>query len=316
MSLFSVVLAATLSQAPATVEPAAPAPTTAELSAVERAAQAAERAAAAAEKTAALAQKMAESTGAVPPAEAKPATTEEKKKDVWAGSVGLSLMSITGNTDAITFSANAAADRTFEVWTLGFRANGAYGQTQGSDTTPPSVVALRALASVRGDRSFGKLVALFALTSLDADHVKSIEWRWQAELGVGLTFVNKKEGDLERMFLRLDIAGRFAHESRYQFFPVQLALAPAQLVAPRAGIVFRYAVNKHIRFSEEAEVVPNVLGPTAGKRVLVNTNTKLAAALTEMVSMNVSFLTSSDSVPAEGKKPLDTSLTVGLEAAF
>jgi putative salt-induced outer membrane protein YdiY len=310
-------MVAVLSQTPTSTVDSVPAQAAPELSPAERAAIAAERSAAAAEKTAALVQKMAEANGWVPPA---PAPGAEEKKDVWAGSVGLSLISLTGNTDAITLATHAAADRKWTNWTLGLRLNGAYGQTQGAEGVAPTVVALRASGSVRGDRAFGKIVSLFALTGVDTDHVKSIEYRWVGEVGTGLTFVNKKVGEkdkeLEVMFLRLDLAGRFAHESRYQYYPDPLVLGTVQLVAPRLGIVFRYAVNKGIRFSEEAEVMPNLFGATAGKRVLVNSTTKLAAQMTESVSMNASFLVTSDSVPAAGKKPVDTALTVGLEAAF
>ncbi|MBX7115580.1 MAG: DUF481 domain-containing protein [Myxococcaceae bacterium] len=313
MNFLAITAIVALSQTPT------PAPT-AELSAAERAAQAAERAATAAERTAALAQKMAEAAGVVPPAGAAAEEKKEPKKEVWVGSVGLSLISLTGNTDAITVATNAAADGTFGAWALGLRLSGAYGQTQGADGAAPTVSALKASGSVRGDRSFGSLVSIFALTGVDTDHVKSVEYRWYGEAGAGLTFLNKKEGEKdkewERAFLRVDLAARYAHEARFQYYPTLLALPAADLVAPRVGVVFRYAVTKGIRFSEEAEVMPNVLGETAGKRVLVNSTTKLSAQLTEMLSTNVAFLVNSDSVPAPGKKPVDTALTVGLEAAF
>ena len=320
MNFLAIATIVALSQTPTSSTATSTPPPASELRAAERAARAAERAAAAAERTAALAQKMAEAAGVVPVAGAPVEEKKQEKKDVWVGSVGLSLISLTGNTDAITVASNAAADRAFGAWTLGLRLSGAYGQTQAADGAEPTVSALKASGSVRGDRAFGSLVSIFALPGADTDHVKSVEYRWYGEVGAGLTFVNKKEGEKEkeweRLFLRLDLAGRFAHEARYQYYPTLLALPSANLVAPRLGVVFRYAVTKGIRFSEEAEVMPNVLGETAGKRVLVNSTTKLSAQLTEMLSVNVAFLVNSDSVPAAGKKPVDTALTVGLEAAF
>jgi putative salt-induced outer membrane protein YdiY len=79
------------------------------------------------------------------------------------------------------------------------------------------------------------------------------------------------------------------------------------------GAVVRYALNKEIRFSEEAEFLPNLVGES---RFLVNSTTKLNARLTAALSISVAFLLNFDSSPGGGKKSTDTALTLGLEAAF
>ena len=90
-------------------------------------------------------------------------------------------------------------------------------------------------------------------------------------------------------------------------------LPDAWLVAPRFGAVFRYAMSKQIRFSEEAEILPALTGPS---RFLVNSTTKFNAHLTSALSIAISFLLTYDSAPAGKKQPMDTALTLGLDAAF
>ena len=108
-----------------------------------------------------------------------------------------------------------------------------------------------------------------------------------------------------------------SREGRFQYFAtpaVPVGVLPgATLVAPRIAAVMRFALNPGIRFSEEMEFLPNVLGDA---RFLFNTTSKLSAKLTTSLAITASFLLTYDSAPAGGKKPLDTSLALGLEAAF
>lgn len=285
--------------------------------AAARAAAAAERAALAAEKAAEAAQKIAEATTGTPAAPAAAAPTGEPAPELWKGLIGVSFIALSGNAESITGIANAQLDRKFGNWAAGARANGAYGQTRRA-TGGDEVSALRAALTMRGDRSVVSFASIFVQAGLDADHVKSIELRGFGELGASLRFYERKEGDLEKLYIRADLAFRFQQEERYQYFPTattpaNTGLPDATFAAPRIAAVFRYAMNKDIKFSEEVEFLPNVLGPS---RVLINNTTKLSARLTETLSISGSFLANFDSSPAPGNRDLDTSLSLGLEAAF
>ena len=142
------------------------------------------------------------------------------------------------------------------------------------------------------------------------------------ELGAGLTFFNKKEGDLEKFYLRLDLAMRAGYETRFQYFPVPNRAADYGIVilAPRAAITMRWSFSKDVRITEELEFIPFLLQPAAG-RLLLNNLTKLNARLTENLAVNTSILVNFDSQPPLGadglaRKTTDTALTVGLEATF
>jgi len=85
------------------------------------------------------------------------------------------------------------------------------------------------------------------------------------------------------------------------------------LVGPRLAGVFAYAVNPTTTFREELELLPNVLGQP---RLLVNSLTRVSVGLSTLLAFNASFSAKFDSQPAEGKKPIDTVLSLGLEANF
>ncbi len=314
MNLLTLALTAVLSQTvPETPAPTAT-PTPEVPSAADRAAIAAEKAAAAAERVAVAAEKLA----GIEPKKEDPKADPPAVVDPWKGLISIGLVSLTGNADSLTATAGAQVDKKFGPWALGLRATGAYGQSRPNDASPSQVTALRAGTTVRGDRLLINWASLYVMAGLETDHVKSVELRGFGEIGTGLTLVEKKEGDLEKLYIRGDIAFRYSRETRYQFFgdvPAgDLRVQPAvTLVAPRFGATFRFGFNKHVKFSEEAEVLPNLIGAS---RVLVNSNTKLSARVIDPLSITAGFLLTFDSAPAPNKKALDTALTLGLEASF
>ncbi len=326
MSFFGFAVAAALSQAPQPALVAPPPPTGApavEMSPTDKAAAAAERAAVAAERANQAIQRLADVLAGPPLTAAGPATPSS-----WLGSFGAGLSFITGNTNQLTLTGQLGLDRKFDVWAVGVRVSGAYGLANPTgETGKDQTTARRAAATIRGDRSFGSgFAAIYALAGAEFDHVKSIGWRGFGESGASLTFFNRKEGDLEKLFLRVDLGLRGGFESRYQFFPVEADLGADQrnapILAPRAALLFRWGFSKDVRFSQEFEAVPYLLAPNPG-RLLLNSNTRLNARLTESISFAAGLLLAYDAVPPGPKqgepgarKPLDATLTLGLEAAF
>ncbi|MDX2012287.1 MAG: DUF481 domain-containing protein [Myxococcaceae bacterium] len=291
----------------------------AETSAAERAALAAEKAAEAAAKAAEAAQRIADRVAPPAPAAAPAAAPSA---GAWAGTAGLGLSLLGGNAQTITLTANVGVDKKWELWTLGIRATGAYGvtnpDTTDTSTTVAQTVARRAGATVRGDRSFGGIVAAFLLGGFEFDHVKNIESRSFGEAGASFTVFNEKVEDLEKVFFRLDAALRGGYETRFTYFPAPApVMTPSvAILAPRIAGTFRWALNKNFRISEEFEALFNFLPPIAG-RVLLNSNTKLNARVTESVSLALGFLINIDTQPpAANLRPFDYALTAGAEAAF
>lgn len=316
--MLALLCAALLSQADTAT--AAP-PSTPE----ERAALAAERAAIAAEKTAAAAERLANS---VAPEAPKGEAAAPPKQDGWTGSAGIGLTYITGNTQSLVLTSNVSADRKWVNWSLGLRLWAGYGIANANANDPASTsatTARKAGGTIRGERAFGSgFASSFLMVGSEFDHVKNIESRTIGEGGVGLTFFNRKEADLEKLFLKLELGLRGGYETRYQYFPTPSAVDPygVPILAPRGGLVFRWSFNKYVRFSEEIEFVPYVIAPDAG-RLLINNTTKLSSRITEFLALTAGVVVNYDSKPPQTAPPpapqrlsTDVTLTAGLEAVF
>jgi putative salt-induced outer membrane protein YdiY len=301
--------------------------------AAERAAQAAERAAQAAERAAEASARMAEATerlaaalerlpSAAPPAGAaapKPAEGEAKQAaPVWTGTAGLGLIALSGNASTLTFNGLASAERKTERWIYSAKAFGVYGRSRqvaeaGAEAEESQVVALSAGLQVRGDRRFTDVISGYLLVGVETDHVKSVESRGIGEAGVGIRWWDEKDASGRVSSLRTDLAFRYLNETRFQYFPTRVDLPDVDLGGPRVGAELRYGISKDVVFSEDAEVVPNVLGDS---RVLFTSRSKLLAGLTDSLSIGVAFLVQYDSAPPPGKVGTDTSLSASLEVAF
>jgi putative salt-induced outer membrane protein YdiY len=314
MPLLAIVVMTLLAQ----VTPAA-APEATAADSARRAAEAAEKAAEAAARAADSAARVAEALGKLPavPA-AAPATVVAAAAApvVWTGTVALAFIALTGNSQTLTFSTNAAFERKSTEWIWGIKAYGAYGQNTLAGQSASQVTALNAGMGARGDRRFTDQLSVYLLAGVDTDHLKSVESRPFGELGVALIWFDQKEGSLEKTTLRTDLGFRYGREYRFQYYPVHVgpgqdpAFAEVDVVAPRLGAFYRYAINKDVIFTEEASAIGNVVGEA---RLLFTSTTKLSSRLTEKVSLGVGFVVNDDTVPPKGKVPADTALTVALE---
>lgn len=263
-----------------------------------------------------LALLVAQAVPAKTPAPKGAATTTaqaaESAAPVWTGTVALGLIALTGNSQTITFSTNAALQRKSEHWIWGVNAAAAYGQNTAAGATAATVTALAASVQARGDRRFGDALSLYLLSGVDTDHLKSIEDRPYGELGISILWFDEKIEKFEKSSFKTDLGFRYGHEYRFLYYGAGAPAAQAgvNLVAPRVGASYRFAVNKDIIFTEEASALGNVVDQT---RLIATSVSKLSSRLTEKVALGVSFALQYDSAPPPMKVNTDTALTVGLE---
>jgi hypothetical protein len=268
------------------------------------AAEAALRAAQAAEKIAGIKEP---TNGALAvPGEAPPPSK-------WSGTVGFGLIWLAGNAETLTVSGNASTELKLEKWIFSAKANGVYGESLLRATDTNEVIARGAGILLRGDRRFTERVTGYLAGGSDFDHVKSIKYRNTGEAGSGITWLEDKDGELVTLSLRTDLAFRYQKETRYQYFPTETNLPDVELIAPRLGIAFRYAISKDLIFTQDAEAMPNVVGDS---RLLFNSLSKIAVKLTQTLSFAVALDIKQDTRPAAGKEELDSALTIGLEVGL
>jgi len=305
--------------------PDAAAATRAAATAAERAAAAAESSAAASERVAAAAERLAAALEGKPAAKgsgsagspAADASVPPVTVSPWKGTVGLGLISLTGNASTLTFNSLASGEHKTEDYIVSAKAYGVYGQsrlpTEEDAEGETQTVALAAGAQLRGDRRFTQVVSGYLLGGLETDHVKSVEVRGYGEAGTGIIWWDETREGGGSSSLRTDLAFRVARERRFQYYPTRQSLEGVTLGAPRLGVALRYALSERVVFSEEAELLPNVFGDA---RLLANSTSKLSAGLTQSLALTASLLVQHDSAPAEGKRATDTALSVGVELAL
>ncbi len=281
--------------------------------AAERAAAAAERSAAAAERAAAAVERAARALelSSVPGAAAAPAApAAAAAPPAWNGSVGVALIALSGNASSLTFNANAALERKWENWTVGFKATGTYGQSQVEGQADPQIIAMAAGLQGRVERKVLGPATAFVGAGGETNHVKSVEFLGFAEPGLSITWLDRKEGDYQKALFKTELSLRYARELQHQYYPTPADLPDRDVLGPRVGVGFQYAVSKDIVVFENAELIASLVGEP---RLLLASTTKLSARLTESLAISLSFALTRDSAPAPGKVPMDTALTVGLD---
>ena len=255
------------------------------------------------------------SQAAPAPATPAPGAAPAPAKSTWSGSASVGLISLTGNTSSFTTNGTAQAERKSEHWIFGLAAGGTYGQSRPVATAeaPPEVVALNASLRARTDRRFTERYSAYLLGAIDTDHVKSIEARPQGEAGIAIIWVDESVDNFNKALVSTDLGFRVGREFRFQYYPVPVNIDDESIIAPKFGLKLRYALDKNVIFTEGAELLPTVVGPS---RVLVNSVAKLTARLIAALGVGVAFELKHDSRPAAGKRDTDTALTFSLEAAF
>ncbi len=307
--MLTLLAAAVLSQDPTPA--AAQAPETNE----EKSLKAFERLSAAAEKLAAAAERLSPPPPPPPPGEAPPPPA-----DHWDLFVNASLTWSSGNVSSVAFVGSGGGIRKAGKTIFTFKLFGGYGQKFNDPVAPATTGTVDVLMYNFGalgqfDYRFTDHISVFVGGGVDTDHVKSIEVRGYADLGVGVLWIDVKEEKYQKILLKSDLNLRIQPEERFQYYPTPAAQPSTLLVGPRLAANFRYAMNAGTFFAEDLEVIPNVIGESAG-RVLFNSTSKLAVGVAANVSVSAALLLRYDSKPATGKQPLDTLVTAGVEAAF
>jgi hypothetical protein len=232
----------------------------------------------------------------------------------WTATGSAGFTWITGNVITMTVVFNGQATRKTDQTIFIVKVFGGYGEKYGP--LPREVLVMNAGITAQFDYRFTKTISLLVGAGLDTDHVKSVEIRGYGDLGMGFTWVDikggtEKEKDLQKVLVKTDLSLRVQPERRYQYFPTPTDVPDVFLLGPRLAQVLHYAFSSTTYVREEIEFLPNVLSP---QRFMLNSVTKAAVGLISVVSASASFTARYDSAPAPGRLPLDTILTIGLEA--
>jgi len=243
-----------------------------------------------------------------------PAAEEKKKKGEWSSQLSATIVSVTGNADAVTTRLVGQSKGGWEGWSVEAKAGLAYGQTRPQDAElEAEVTAMGGDLRLRGDKKLGKGMSTYVLAGGGFDHVSSVEWQGYGEPGLGLVWFEEKQDDFVRASLRTDLGFRVTQESRFQYFPIAADLEDITIFAPRIAGDLRYALSKAAVFTWSVEVLPDVVDTD---NLRLNSLAALTAQLAEGMSLQIGFRVRYVGSPAEGKQPLDTELATGISLSL
>lgn len=285
-------------------------------SAVEAARDAAEAARAAAEASRKAAEALLAAAHPAGPATAKaaPAAKGKHAPGEFTGQLGANLISVTGNANAISTKLSGVLAGTWAKWATELKATAAFGQTR-PDTGggPAQVTALNADLRLRGDRAVGGPVSAYLAAGAATDHVASIELQAYGEAGASVLWLEHKKGKLVTARVRTDLGFRFTRENRFQYFPTGMNLPDQDLYALRIAADLRYALSKTSAFTENLEVLPDLVVPAD---VRLTSTSILSAQIAEGLALQLAFTVRYIGVPAEGRLSTDTELAAGVTVSF
>jgi hypothetical protein len=231
----------------------------------------------------------------------------------WESEVGASLVSLTGNANTLTTRLTGRFRGELRGWASEVRAAGVYGQAR--TEAGRQVTARGGEVVLRGEREIAAHTAVYVQTGLLADHVASIEYQVHGEPGLARTWIEILDGEKVRTRLRTDLGFRMTRESRFQYFPEaeRRNLDDQTIYAPRLAASFRQALGAHAAFTQQVELLPDVLDR---RNLRANATSTLSAQIVDGVALQVAFLVRYIGVPAEGRVPTDTELSAGVAVTF
>jgi hypothetical protein len=318
--------------------------------AAEKAAEAAKSAAESAARAADALQKLVElearEQGAAAPAAPAAAPAPAAPPSLWSGGASVGLTWLSGNSESLTFAALGNIQRKSERMIIGLKTWATYGENTATFGSPvKTVVAANFGLTGQLDIRLIEKLSIIIGTGFDSDYVKNVEARGFWEVGLGVLWVDAKEEDYQKIFLKTDLTFRIAYESRYNYFPsakpcwqrdrlkpdgtlddgsypsckdASVGGGSALLVAPRLALAFKYSLTKSIVFTDDFEFMPSIVkaASTDPFRALVNNTAKISVRVFTNFGLGIASQLKVDTFPAQDKKSLDHALMATVEASF
>jgi len=210
---------------------------------------------------------------------------------LWTGSLGLSYLATTGNTDTETLGFTGAFARLPTPWGVEFQAAANRAESEGTTT------AERYFAGARGKRAFGDRWQMFGGASYESDEFAGFESRmileaggiWRALLGpvhtldfdAGLTWTDEEP-----------VIG-----------------AGIDSFGALAGLAWEWKFSETASFRERLVAYPNFDESDDWR---VRSETSLEAALATSWALRLSYLFTRDNLPAPGFEKDDSTTSISL----
>jgi putative salt-induced outer membrane protein len=223
------------------------------------------------------------------------AAAQENTEDAWSGSLGLSLVATSGNSDTQTLGLDLAVKKKPDPW--GWEATATYLKSeQDGDTT-----AERYGGSLRGDRKLSERWALFSAVSAEHDAFAGYDLRGVLELGASYSALRGPVHELS-----LDAGLSWTTEDR-------IAGEDQDFMGGVFGLKYGWHPRKGTVVGQKLVWYPN-FDQTSDWRL--TSETTLQAALSERLALKFGYQVRYDHEPVPGFDETDTTTTVSIVVGF
>jgi putative salt-induced outer membrane protein YdiY len=227
----------------------------------------------------------------------------------WSYQLSLGGLANTGNSSTFAYKLSAGIDGNWHNWGTEFRLSHAYGATDPIGIPPDEVTTSNGHISARGSHNYTAYVGNYVLGGVTYDHVASIRYQAYGELGLTIDWWEVETHGYVKSRLRTSVGARAMRESRRQYYPTPQELPSRLIYGPPITVNYRYAINKGLYITEDADFLYNIAEPNDMRG---NSATALVVKLNEMIALQVGFKIRYIGQPAPDKKKVDTETSTNL----
>jgi putative salt-induced outer membrane protein len=220
---------------------------------------------------------------------------EEPPKPPWSGSLGLSFLSTTGNSQTQFLGLDLGVKRIPDPW--GLEIVGKYLRSSKGGATD----AERSFVGVRGTRSLSERWSLFAGISGERDTFAGFDLRAVLEGGATYKFLTGPVHELA-----FDGGLTWTRENR-------VAGEDRNFLGGLLGLAYQWKLSETAAFTEKFRFYPD-FDRTSNWRML--SETALKASLTGLLALKVGYEVRYSNTPVPGFHKTDTATTVSLVASL
>ena len=210
--------------------------------------------------------------------------------------VGLGLVTTSGNTSVTTFNFGNSFSYIHRPWVFSEAATMIYGSTH--DTVNNDQYHLL----LRGDLGLHDGISAYVYGAFDRDRFAGVASRYQEAAGIAWKAV-----EYPTDLLTLE-AGAVETEQRDVGSDTT-----SSFIAARAALTYKHMLNQTAYVQEAVEALPDL---QESKNLRINSATDLVAPLSTVVSLKVGYVIRFDNLPPPGFKKTDRILTTGVQIAF
>lgn len=221
-------------------------------------------------------------------------TVETNKPPAWDVSASLGFSSTSGNSETLLLTGSLVGKRKFDDANLELGAAGAYGEND----------HIRNVQTLRGwgqyDDSITERTYWYGRVEGYHDGIADIQYRFTIGPGIGYYFIKKEKTMLRGEFGPSWIYQRLGDENN-DYFSLRFAER------------FEHQFNERVKLYQTLEWLPEL---TDWENYLMNFEVGVESALSEKMSVTLSFTDNYNSRPASDRKHNDTRLVAGLKYKF